>query len=145
MKIKSKSMRKKSVAVLAGIAIAGAVGASATSLGGITTGNAIGAENGEVTACDDTGIVIDYTTSFRAGEYMVDSVVVSDVDVDCAGLEFGLTLLDAADAEMATASGNVVLTDNDPTTVADTEFTVDVAGDNVSANGLEKLAIVING
>ena len=94
MKIKSKSMRKKSVAILAGVAIAGAVGASAASLGGLTGGEGLGADAAAVSSCDTNGIVVNYTTSYSTAndEYMLDSIDFSGVDSDCAGQDYEVTV-----------------------------------------------------
>ena len=94
MKIKSKNMRKKSVAILAGIAIAGAVGASAASLGGLG-GEDLGADTGDVASCDTDGVTVGYSTSYSAaaGEYVVDSIDLSGINLACSGQDFDLTVL----------------------------------------------------
>ena len=95
MKIKSKSMRKKSVAVLAGLAIAGAVGASAASLGGLNSDN-LGADTGEVASCDTDGIDVGYTTEYNAtaAEYIVTSIDLTDINALCESQDFDLTVLE---------------------------------------------------
>jgi hypothetical protein len=93
-KMKMKSMRKKSVAILAGLAVAGAVGASAASLGGLNSEN-LGAETGIVESCDTNGIDVDYTTTFNAtaGEYLVSAINLTDISAACEGQAFSFTVL----------------------------------------------------
>ena len=94
MKTKSKSMRKKSIAILAGVAIAGAVGASAASLGGLG-GEDLGADTGDVASCDTDGITVGYTTEYNAtaGEYVVTDIDLSDINAACALQDFDLMVL----------------------------------------------------
>jgi hypothetical protein len=86
-------LRKKSVAVLAGVAIAGLVGAAAASLGGLNT-DSLGADADVVASCDTDGVSLSYTTSYDATSqsYEVDGVDVSGVDAACNGLSAELTL-----------------------------------------------------
>ena len=149
MKIKSKNMRKKSVAILAGIAIAGAVGASAASLGGLG-GEDLGADTGDVASCDTNGIIVAYSTSYSpaAGEYVVDSIDLTDVNAACEGQTFDLTVL-LTDPD--------VVTPIPPTTVAftgpiaqvggaqsiDTSFAT--TGQTVPAEHVDGLAMSISG
>lgn len=77
-------IEKKVVAVVAGLAIAGSVAASAASLGGLAS-DSLGADTGEVGACDTDGIDVEYTNSFDVarGEYLVDTVTLSDIALEC--------------------------------------------------------------
>lgn len=152
MKMKSKNMRKKSVAILAGVAIAGAVGASAASLGGIG-GESLGADAGDVTSCDTTGVTIDYTSTFdpaavapggEIGEYVVDSLTVKAVNEACDGLDFDLTLTDGANLVLTDAAGTVSIVDLDPLTADDASFDVTLNA-SVSAESIEGVALVISG
>jgi hypothetical protein len=121
-KMKMKSMRKKSVAILAGLAVAGAVGASAASLGGLNSEN-LGAETGIVASCDDNGINVDYTTVFDSdvGEYLVTAINLSDVSPGCAGQTYDFTAIDG-DGVIIFAAADGTLNDlgETPDTLLDT-------------------------
>ncbi len=119
MKIKSKSLRKKSVAVLAGLAIAGTVGASAASLGGLNSDN-LGADTGVVASCDDNGIAVAYTTAWDAtavdpggvtnvtvGSYVVDGITLTGVAAACDGQTWDAEALDSAGASIGTGNGTL--------------------------------------
>jgi hypothetical protein len=147
MKMKSKSMRKKSVAVLAGLAIAGAVGASAASLGGLTRDN-LGADTGVVAACDSNGITVGYTTSFDAtavdtsgptgvafGAYVVTEILLTDVDVACNGQAYQATLLDDAGAAISSIPAGTL-------TVASNAATITVP--DILAESIEGIALTIS-
>ena len=147
MKIKSKNMRKKSVAILAGIALAGAVGASAASLGGLG-GEDLGADTGDVASCDTDGIIVAYTTSFdaAAGEYLVDSIELTDVNVACNGQAYDLTVLltdfDALPAP--TAMAPLAFAGTVPAASIGT-VSIDTTGTPVSAESVDGLAMSISG
>ena len=63
--VKFTNIKKRIAVVVAGVAIAGAGGASAASLGGIG-GDDLGADTGAVGACDTDGIDVDWTPVFDA-------------------------------------------------------------------------------
>lgn len=67
--------KKKIVAVLAGVAVAAAVGASASTLGG-TSAEALGADAGTVASAVSQGVVVSWDTEYsaQAGEYVVTGV-----------------------------------------------------------------------
>lgn len=151
--MKIKSMRKKSIAVLAGVAIAGTVGASAASLGGLRS-DALGADTGDVSSCDTTGIDVDYDTEFNAaaGEYLVTAINLSDVDKACNGQKFDLTAL-ADDAtgnpkvKIKTLTGTLSFLGTAADTAAADGNPVDipvVAADQFSAESLTGLALTIS-
>ena len=139
--MKMKNMRKKSVAILAGLAIAGTVGASAASLGGIG-GDDLGADAAAVESCDTDGVVLDYSYQYdaTAAEYLVSSVDVTAVNAACAGQDYALNLTledDAGDiSEVETTGASLALTDN--------AFTVTLASP-VSAEQVVNAALVISG
>ena len=149
--MKMKSMRKKSVAILAGVAIAGAVGASAASLGGLG-GNDLGADTGDVASCDTDGIDVAYTTSYdaTAAEYLVDSIDLSDINVNCAGQAYDLTVLMSEFDDAVT--GDPLVT---PIAEAPIVFTgtigaggtqsIDTTGSTVPAEHVDGLAMSISG
>ncbi len=143
MKIESKSMRKKSVAVLAGLAIAGAVGASAASLGGLNSDD-LGADTGDVASCDTNGIDVGYDTSFdgTTGEYVVTSINLSDINAACEGQTFDLTLLGDDGAGDPT-----VLLQTETGTIAQVSGaqSIDTTGDGLTAESITGLAMSISG
>lgn len=141
--MKMKNLRKKSVAVLAGIAIVGAVGASAASLGGLDN-NELGADTGDVASCDTNGIDVAYTTSFDAteGEYLVDAIVLSDVNAACDLQTVDLAVLRTDyDAVPAAPLAEVSLTG---TANGTGTLTISVT-DTVTAESVSGLAISISG
>ena len=102
-----KNMRKKSVAVLAGLAVAGIVGASAASLGGVTA-NDLGADVGVVASCDTDGVIVDFTTGFSGGVPTVTSVTVSGINANCAGQNIDVTLLNSTNTQLGSIGTAVV-------------------------------------
>ncbi len=85
-------LKKKVIAVVAGLAIAGAVGASAASLGGVG-GEDLGADTGDVAACDTDGIDVDWRPVFNAarGEYVA-RFTLADIDLDCLNNPYKLSI-----------------------------------------------------
>ncbi|MGK0274058.1 MAG: hypothetical protein ACI9N0_000431 [Ilumatobacter sp.] len=151
MTMKSKSMRKKSVAILAGLAVAGAVGASAASLNGLNSDN-LGADTGIVASCDITGINVDYTTAFDAtvGDYFVDGISLSDVSPDCADQTYDFTAIDGSGVEIFNNSDTLTLSGTAADTLADTNdgntASISVpAGDEFLAESVEGIALSISG
>jgi hypothetical protein len=162
-KMKMKSMRKKSVAILAGLAVAGAVGASAASLGGLNSEN-LGAETGIVASCDDTGINVDYTTVFEittpanaetgdpaTGEYLVTAINLSDVSPGCAGQTYDFTAIDGDGVIIfAAADGTLTLSGAENDALLDTNdgntASIPVPeGAEFLAESLEGIALSISG
>jgi len=72
------------IAMLVGLSIAGVVGASAATLGGLTS-TGVGSDNSVVAACDTDGIAIAYTTAYSATAqaYQVSAVNFSGVNAAC--------------------------------------------------------------
>lgn len=128
-----RTTRRASLAVLAGLAVTGVVGASAASLGGLNVGS-LGAGDADVSSCNDDGVDIDFEVTLAGATYVVEEVVVSDVDAACDGLVYELTLFDDADAVLATESG----------TAAGGSFTVPI-GDQPEAEAVAHVALVISG
>ena len=129
MKIKNKGL-----AVLAGVGIAGLVGAAASSLN--LTSSSLGSDATVVAACDTTGgINVDYETTFSAlaQEFVVDEVVLTDVDAACNGLDLQIVLSDGT-VTLGTFTGSAV----SATTTA-------ALGTPVSAEDLTNVAVVISG
>jgi hypothetical protein len=126
--------RKASLAVLAGVAITGVVGAAAASLGGLTT-DSLGADDAIVAACDDDGIDVVFTTSHDGTSFVVDSVDFSDVAAACDGLSWDLVLIDEDDAEIFSDGGTVNLSSGG----------FSVSPTNVTAEALGGISLVISG
>jgi len=130
-----KNMRKKSVAVLAGLAVAGIVGASAASLGGVRSED-LGADVGVVGSCDTNGVDVDFATSVSGGAVNVASLTLSDVNAACTGQAVQVTLLDGTNAQLGSAG----------TATANGTGSVTVSGfGTVSAAAVEGIAVVISG
>jgi hypothetical protein len=95
--------------LILGLIVAGAVSAgtfgSAASFGGFGSAQ-LGAQAANLGPCDDTGINatydIVYGNNIHGPGYYVDSVEVSDVDVDCNGGNIRITLTDAAGSPVGT-------------------------------------------
>ena len=133
-----KNMRKKSIALVAGLAITGIVGASAASLGPVT-GSSLGATVDTVASCDTDGITVSYLTDYDLTE---DAVLVTEVEIGsvataCNALDFEVTLTGGTPvAELGNYSGTVTLTAN--------AFTIDTTGTAVDAEDVTGIAVVIS-
>src|SRR5207342_968809 len=75
-----KRRRRIAAAIIAGAATLGVVGASAASLGGITS-NSLGADTAVVGSCDLDGVTLAYTNSYDAtlGRYQTTAVNVTGI------------------------------------------------------------------
>jgi hypothetical protein len=104
-----KIPRKMTVALLAGVSIAGIAGASAASLGGVASSK-LGSGSTTVATCDSNGVTVTYTTGFSGGNYVVTDVTVGSVDVTCAGQTGSVTLTDGTGAVLG--SGSVAVTNS---------------------------------
>lgn len=135
--MKMKNVRKKSIALVAGLVIVGTVGASAATLNGLGDEN-LGADAADVVSCDTNGVDLSYNTSFdsTSNEYEVDSVTVSSVAPACDGQAFSLTLTDGSSILGLTETGTVVL--------ASGAFDVSL-DDGVSAEAVTLAALSISG
>ena len=127
-----KNMRKKSVAVLAGLAVVGIVGASAASLG-VLTSDSLGSGNVDVGSCDSDGVHVSFTTGLSGGAYAVSAVVLTGVAAACAGLDAEVTLLDDGGAVLGTQSGTAA------------SGTTTVGGFSALAEDVYEVAVVISG
>ena len=99
-------LRRKMLAVLAGLLVFGLVSAAAATLGGLTV-QSLGAESEVVASCDNDGIAVDWGTALQGVEYVVDSVELSDVAAACDGLNVEVTVFDGDSPNnvLATVSG----------------------------------------
>ncbi|HEY3486224.1 MAG TPA: hypothetical protein VGK49_12620 [Ilumatobacteraceae bacterium] len=130
-----KNIRKKSVAVLAGLALAGIVGASAASLGGVRS-ESLGADVGVVGSCDTDGVDVDFDTAVAGNVVTVSGLNMSDINAACNGQDVQVTLLDSANAQV----GNVV------TGAADGSGSLSLTGFGApDAEAVTGIAVVISG
>jgi hypothetical protein len=130
-----KIPRKMTVALLAGVSIAGIAGASAASLGN-TTSSSLGSGSSLVASCDTNGVSVSYTTAVQGGKYVVTAVTVSNVDANCDKQTGSVTLTNT--------SGSVVLGSGQATADKSGSFTVTL-GTPVDAALVENAAVLIAG
>lgn len=130
-----RKTRRASLAVLAGLAVTGIVGASAATLGGLGV-SSLGADDEAVASCNADGVDIDFRIDYDGTTPIVDQVVVSDVDTDCDGKDFELTLFDDSDVVLTTQTGTIDLDDG-------ASFNVD--GDDLAAEDVYHVSLVISG
>lgn len=128
--------KRIALAVGAGLVAAGAIGASAASLGGIS-GASAGADDTVVASCDTDGITTAYTTAYNAGlgAYRVTGVNLTGVNAACDTLAYKLTLADNANASLTEATGTLTVTGG----------AASITVTPVSAESVERLALVISG
>ena len=132
-----KNMRKKSVAVLLGLAVTGLVGASAASLGGVDA-ESLGADVGDVSSCDSDGVTVEFTTAYESPIVEVRQVTIGAVAPGCEGFDFEIELLDALDASLGSRTGTVALGGG-------TTFATNFGGANVDAESVFGVAVTISG
>lgn len=131
-------MKRLFIAAAAGIVAAGAVTASAASLGGVT-GNSAGADSAAVATCQTSGpIDVDYTMVYSSddSDYNVDTVELTGVDAACDTLTYYLTISDASGAALADDSGTVALGGGNA-------MSIDVSAQNADAEAVVNVAIAI--
>jgi len=128
--------RRKALALVVGAAVACTVAASAASLGGVSS-DTIGTDAVTVASCDTDGVSVAYTTAYDAtvGRYQSTAVTVSSIDAACNGNAISVTLSDAANASLDTATG----------TVAGTSQVLTLTGIGVDASLVEGVAVLISG
>ena len=92
-----------------GLAAAGAIAASAASLGGLSS-TGLGSNDTVVAACDTDGISSAYTSGYSAtaGKYQVTAVVLSGIAASCANQTAAVTLRDSGNVSLG--SGSVTVT-----------------------------------
>ena len=132
-----KRRRRIAAAIIAGAATLGVVGASAASLGGITS-NSLGADTAVVGSCDTDGVTLAYTNSYDAtlGRYQTTSVNVTGINAACAGKTLSLTLKDAVGASLG--GGTVAA-------IVGTTAAVPLTAPGANANAVVGAAVVISG
>ncbi len=86
----------------------GVVGASAASLGGVTS-SSLGADVGVVASCDTDGVILGYTNAYdaTAGLYKTTTVNVTSINVACNTKSIRLTLTGAGGVNLGSGSGTV--------------------------------------
>lgn len=91
-------------ALVVGVAVTGSLAMAAT-LGGISTDN-LGADNTVIASCDIDGVTTTYTVAYDPVDARdeVTAVVVGGVAAGCAGETITVTLTNAANAVLDTAS-----------------------------------------
>lgn len=129
-------MKKKIVAVVAGLGAFGALTASAASLGGLTS-STLGADQTVVASCDTDGIALAYGNTYDAATnaYRTTSVTMSGVNPACGTRSFRLTLSDAT-ASLSETTGTV--------TLASGSQTITLAS-SVDARSVTRAALIITG
>lgn len=128
------NIRNKGLAVLAGVGVAGLVGAAAASLD-LTT-SSLGADAQVVASCDTDGIDVNWITGYNALEQRFDleDIELSDVAPACDGLDLEIVITDASDVSIATFSGSATST-----------VTTAALLTPVDAELVEGIAVVISG
>ncbi|MCE9623817.1 MAG: hypothetical protein K8R99_15865 [Actinomycetia bacterium] len=125
------------IAVLAGVSIAGVVGASAATLGGLSS-TGLGSDNTVIAACDSDGISIAYTTAYNATaqEYQVSAVNFTNVNALCNGK--------AASVSVRNGTTNLGTTNAGTITVTAGAFSITLASP-VSATSANGVSLLISG
>ena len=92
-KSNASNKRKVGIALIAGLAMSGIIGASAATLNGLNS-DQLGADVTDVSSCDTDGVTLDYVTAYDSalGEYEVVSVNVGGVNACCENQDFNLTI-----------------------------------------------------
>jgi hypothetical protein len=128
------NIRNKGLAVLAGVGVAGLVGAAAASLD--LTSNSLGADAQVVASCDTDGITVDWVTGYNAAaqRFDLEDIELTGVAPECDGLDLEIVITDDNDAEIASFSGSATT----GTTTAALSLPVD-------AELVEGIAVVISG
>lgn len=111
MNVEQEPRRRKRMvgAVAAGALAIGVVGASAASLGGITS-DSLGADTGTIASCDTDGVQLrPFTNSYDAtlGRYQTSGVTVAGIAAACASKTLSITLKDAAGVSLGSATATI--------------------------------------
>ncbi len=137
-----KNPRKKALAILAGLAVTGIVGASAASLGTVSN-QSLGAATEVVASCDSDGVTVAYDTSYDAATdtIIVDAVNINAVAAACNGLAWEVVLT----GEPLAPLGARVILGSDNGTVAATTFQANGFSPAIDAEDVTGIAITISG
>jgi len=138
-----KINKRVAVALLGGLAVAGVAGASAATLGDVTS-DSLGSGDGIVGSCDSDGVEVDYSTEYDASTdvFEVTGVTVGAVNDDCEDLDVEITLRDGAGDEIGSGSGTVTFNVGGAEDAQ--SFDVDLDAD-ATAEDVEGISIVISG
>ncbi|MFN8052038.1 MAG: hypothetical protein U0Q22_11405 [Acidimicrobiales bacterium] len=111
------------------------VGASAASLGGVTS-PALGADTTVVASCDTDGVTLTYTNTYDAtlGRYQTTAVGVTGIDASCVGLSLSITLKNGAGTSLG--GGTVG-------SISGTSESVTLSGAGADASAVAGAAIII--
>jgi hypothetical protein len=126
--------RRIAIAVIAPAVLAGVVGASAASLGGVTSPS-LGADVATVSSCDTDGVTLAYTNSYDStlGRYQTTSVAVSGINVACNTKSISVTLKDSSSASLGSGSA----------TVSAGAATITLSGSGANASSVTGVAVII--
>lgn len=129
--------RRMAAALMSGIAVFGAAGASAATLGGLT-GATLGADVAVIASCDTDGVTLAYTNAYDTtlGRYQTTAVTVNGIAAACASKTLAITLKDSAGASLA--SGTVA-------SISGTSASVTFTAPGANANAVTGAAVVISG
>jgi len=141
----SKNRKKKLVAILAGVAVAAAVSASASTLGGAYA-HGLGADVATTSSVLTQGVVVTWDTEYQAGGYVVKNVTLQAKGTNetiPAGADVKLTVTGNTAGDPAAAAGKLTeLTKK--TSAAAKSVTLPVTG-TVPAHDVVGVAVVIDG
>jgi hypothetical protein len=128
------SIKRKTIAIVAGLAVFAAVSASAATLGGLKTDD-VGANSNAVAGQLTGGVNVSFTTAYDAtlGGYKITGVTLAANGAETFPTTgaVSLTLKGAAGANLATITG--------------TGATLTYSGATVSAHDVQGVSLVVNG
>ncbi len=136
-KMLSLPSKKLSGVLLAAAVGAGLAGASAATLGGITS-QGLGADDQVVSTCDSDGMTSAYTTAYSATAqtYQVTVVTFSGVNAACNGKSVSLTLRNGTTSLGTTTAASI--------TVAASSFSITLSSP-IAATSINGLSLLITG
>lgn len=146
MKNRQNHKRKMGIAVLAGLAITGIIGASAASIGVIDE-RSLGAGVEVVASCDTDGVTVTYDASYDADSGVVElnEATIGGVDINCNTLAYEVTVTDSAGLALGRATG-IVAVAVAPADSFTVDFTETLPTDpGVDAEDVTGIAITIYG
>lgn len=126
--------RRKALAVIIPALLIGVAGASAASLGGITSPS-LGADTATVSSCDTDGVTLAYTNTYDStlGRYQTTTVAVSGINTSCNTKTLSITLKDSSNASLGSGSA----------TVSAGAATVTLSGSGANAASVTGAAVII--
>lgn len=129
---------RAALAVAAGIAVFGIVGASAASLGGLSSPG-VGSADDAIESCDTNGATLSYTRTFNGltGKFDVNGVTVGGLASACNGRAISVVLKNS-ETGAATATATFDGTVSAP---GETSLT----GDSMTAEDVRGVAVIVTG